>query len=108
VIFVWGVVRPDAGQALPGRPGLQQRFAGGDDAFGDGRNLAGCLPLAEDDFRETLARGAVKVDSCEPDVLVRLLAQILKKPVLRSLRCKGAGPDVIEQDAQLLAVHRAK
>jgi hypothetical protein len=50
----------------------------------------------------------VEVDPREPDVFVRFLAQILKKPVLRSLRCKGAGPDVIEQDAQLLAVHRAK
>jgi hypothetical protein len=48
------------------------------------------------------------VNPCEANVLVRFLAQILKKPVLRSLRCKGAGPDDIEQDAQLLAVHRAK
>ena len=64
--------------------------------------------MTKDDFGKPLPGRTVEVDPREPDVFVRFLAQILKKPGLRCLRCKGPRPDVVEQRAQLLAVHRAK
>ena len=53
---------------------------------GDLRNLRGRLSLAEDDLGNPWRAGAVVVDAREPDVLEWLLAQILKKPLLRRLR----------------------
>ena len=45
------------------------------DGSGDASDLLGRLPLTVDHFREPLARGAVMVDACEPEVLDRFTHQ---------------------------------
>ena len=67
----------------------------------------GRLALAEDHFREALARRPVVIDAGEAEVFERRLAQKLKELLVRSLRCQAAAADVVEEGAQLLSVHPA-
>ncbi len=78
---------------------------GRDDALGNGRDLRRSLSLAEDNLRESLAEASMVVDFRESEVLERGLAQILKQPDLRSLRCNGSRGDLVKQGAKLQAVH---
>ncbi len=56
------------------------------DALGDGGNLIRRLSGPKNDFRKALPDGAVMVDSGEPQILERCLAQKLKEALVRSLR----------------------
>ena len=83
-------------------------MAGGDDARGDRGNLFGRLALAEHHFGKALAGVPVLVDAGETQVLVRSLAQKLKELARAPPQVSvAAGADLVEQGAQLLAVHRA-
>ena len=84
----------------------QQRVAGADNALGDRGDLGRGLALAEDDFRETLADVALVIDPGEAEILVGFLAQKLKEPLVRRLRSKRSRAHLVEQGAELLAVHR--
>ena len=88
-------------------PGDEQAVAGADDALGDCRDLVGRLALAEDDLGEALAGGALVIDPGEPEVFERFLAQNLKEPFLGRLRSKIPCADLVEEGANLLAVHLA-
>ena len=68
-----------------------------DDALGNGGNLVGSLAWAEDDLGKTLPEAAVMVDPGEAQVLERRLAQKLKKPVVRLLRCKALRLNVVQE-----------
>ncbi len=72
-------------------------MACGDDAFGDGGDLAGRLSRPKDDLRETLAEAAVVIDAGEAQILERGLAQKLKKAVVGCLRREAPGLDVVQE-----------
>ena len=83
----------------------QQAVAGRDDALGDGGDLRGGLPWAENDLWKALPDAPLVVDPGEAEVFERGLAQILKEFVLRCLRCEGAAADPLEQALELEAGH---
>ena len=91
-----------------GGSGDQQVLAGvGQRTRNDG-DLVGRLSLAEDDFGKSLADVAVMVDAGKSQILEGFLAQELKELLVGCLRRGGAGLHLVEQGAQLLAIHRAK
>ena len=96
---------PDRVEGAGVGAGNQEAVTGVDDALGDGGNLFGRLARAEHNLGKTLPRGAVMVDPGEPEVLERRLAQKLKKPVVGLLRCQALRLDVVEQGAEVGAVH---
>jgi hypothetical protein len=81
-------------------------MARGNDPFCDGGDLRGCLSLAEHYFRETLPDTPVMIDTGEPKVFERGVAQELKDARLGSLRCKAAGLDLVEDLTELRPGHR--
>ena len=85
--------------------GHQEGVAGGGDAFGDGGDLLRGLALAKNDLGETLAEAPLVVHPGEPEVLDRLLAQILKKSDLCCLGRQGSGRHLIQQNSELVGVH---
>jgi hypothetical protein len=82
--------------------------AGRHDALGDARNLVRRLSWPKNNFRKALAQVAVVIDTGEPEVLERRLAQKLKKPLVRCLRRNGAGAHVVQEALELQTVHRSK
>ena len=90
------------------RSGDQQAVVGGDDPLGDRGNLLRRLARPENDFRKALAKCAMMIDAGEAQIFEGRLAQNLKDPVLRRLRCNVSGGHLLEEDGKLLSVHRAK
>jgi len=87
------------------RPGDQQALTGADQAGANGRDLLRRLALPEYDFGKPLARGSIVVHSGEAEIRVWLLAQELKERLKCRLRRAAAGADLVEQGAELLAIH---
>jgi hypothetical protein len=79
-----------------------------DDSLGNCGNLLGSFALPEHNFRKALPDTSVMVHTGEPQILEGSVAQKLKEPGLRSLRRYGAGPDRLEERAELRSVHRDK
>jgi hypothetical protein len=80
--------------------------AGGDNP---GRNLCyllGLLAETEDDLGKSLTLAPVVIDASKAQVLKRGLAYKLKEPGVCGLRRKRAGPDLFEQGAELVTIHR--
>jgi hypothetical protein len=65
------------------------------------RSLSG----PKDNLGKALSEVAVVIDTGEPEVLERGLAQNLKKTLVRGLRRNPAGPDLLQEVAKLRAVH---
>ena len=93
---------------LERRPGDQQIVAAGDDSFSNRRDLGRRLPQAEDYLGKALADAAVMIDPRVAEVFKRRLAQNLKEPLLSCLRRKGTSLHVIEEGAELEAIHGSK
>ena len=90
------------------RPGREKILATCDDPLGDRGDLVRSLALTEDDFGEALAYAPMVIDACESKVLVGAVAQKLKKLGVRSLRCKRARMDLVEEASELRPVHVCK
>ena len=97
--------RQDGLERLPIRAGDEQAVALGDDALGDGSDLLRRLSRPKNDFRASLTQRAVVVDSREPQVFERGLAQILKEAHLGGFGREGAGAHVVEKGVQFGAGH---
>ena len=93
---------------LGGGAGDQQVVAGRDDSFRNRGNLLGSFPRTEHDLGEALPDTAMVIDAGEPQVFERRLAQILKELVVRAVRGNCARLHVVQQRAELQAIHRAK
>src|SRR4051794_24717426 len=77
-------------EGLGGRTGYEQAVPRGDDPLGNRGNLRRGFALSEYHFGEPLAQGPLVVYFREAEVFERALAQILKQPGLRGLRCNSA------------------
>jgi hypothetical protein len=53
-----------------------------DDTFCNISNLRGCLALAEDHFRRSLAQDAMVIDSCKAEVFERSVPKCGSEPFL--------------------------
>jgi hypothetical protein len=84
-----------------GRACDQQRGAAGHDLAGDRGNLGWRLAKAKDDFRKTLADGAMVIDASKPQIRVGLRAHRLEQPLLRGGRIESAGRHLIDQILEL-------
>jgi hypothetical protein len=101
-----GYFLPDTVERPRVSPRDQQAVTRRDDAFGDRRNLFRSLAGTEDYLRKSLPECAMVVDSREADVFKWRLAQKLKKPTVGLLRCQALCLDILQEGAEVLAVHR--
>jgi hypothetical protein len=106
-------VKDDVGYFLPDGvertrvcPSDQKAVTGRNDALCDGGDLVRTLAWTEDYFWKSLPERSMVVDSREADVLEWRLAQKLKKPSMRLLRCQTLSLDVFEERADVAPVHR--
>ncbi len=83
-------------------------MAGGDDSFGNRGNLLGSFPRTEHDLGEALPDTAMVIDAGETEIFERRLAQILKESVVRASGVTAPDLHLVEQRAELQAIHRAK
>src|SRR3954468_12649008 len=90
---------------LPGGPRDQQVLTWFRNFFRNCGDLCGGFTRPVHDLRKPLSNTSMMIDPGEPEVLVGRLAQILKELFMRQLRCGGAGPNVVQQCAELKTVH---
>jgi hypothetical protein len=85
-------------------PRDEECVAASDDRRRDARDLFGCLPLAEDDFREPLADGAMMIHAGEAQVF-HWLDEPLACAAFRVGRLELAKPNGFEQGTEGIDLH---
>ena len=99
--------RPNGSKCLGGRARHQQTFACPDDARGDRGNLIRAFSRPENYFREPLTDAAMVIDPGETEVFEGGLAQNLKDALVRRLKRKAAGLNVLQEVTKFQPRHGA-
>jgi len=98
---------PDGGKCLRSRARDEQTFACSDDARGDRGNLIRAFSRPENYFREPLTDAAMVIDPGETEVFEGGLAQNLKDALVRRLKRKAAGLNVLQEVTKFQPRHGA-
>jgi hypothetical protein len=80
----------------------EQAVSAADYGMGNPGGLFGCLPLAKNDFRKSLASGPVVIDARKAQILNRGVGEGVLGAGGRSLGTQGTGPDLLEEIEQAL------